>query len=190
MPSTHATRRIQGTDRSTPTHSRRSTARNNTRGQPTTRPIRVHRRAHPISDQQPCLRRTSTPGWPQDWARGWWVTRGAGVPPRRRQRRSRPGVVQRMRCSTPLPLAYSGTSPPTRRDTRFPPPVLRQANTRRAVRVLLGTVNSGHQRCTEVHATSRSACLTWHGRQISKLPTKHRRLRRASLRDGSRTSPG
>jgi hypothetical protein len=53
------------------------------------------------------------------------------------------------------------------------PFVLQQDDQHRAVRVLLGTVNSGHQRRTEVHATHRSARITWHYRQIPKLLIKN-----------------
>ena len=51
-----------------------------------------------------CLRRASAPGWPQERPPMSRVTNCAGIPSRRRRRRSRPElvgqVVQRMRCST------------------------------------------------------------------------------------------
>jgi hypothetical protein len=63
---------------------------------------------------------------------------GAGIPSRRRRRRSKPGVGGPARSARwvlqldPLPQACSEISSPTRRDTRFRLPALRQANTSRA----------------------------------------------------------
>jgi hypothetical protein len=74
---------------------------------------------------------------------------GAGIPSRRRRRRSRPGVgsparsARRVLQVDSLPQACSETSSPTRRDTRFRPPVLRQANSPRASTTRLTTVNGG-----------------------------------------------
>jgi hypothetical protein len=115
-----------------------------------------------------------------------WVTRGASIPPRRRQRRSGPGagvkVVHRMRCSTLTPAPGPLRDEPADA-TGYPlRPHLScgQGNQRRTVRVLLGAVNSGHLRRAEVQIARRSAVITWHGRQIPKLPTTPTCLRRAS----------
>jgi hypothetical protein len=71
--------------------------------------------------------RASAPGWPQSWARRYVGHQGAGIPPRRRRRRSGPGAGGPCRSAVgclhmdPRPLARFETSSPTRRDTRFRP---------------------------------------------------------------------
>jgi hypothetical protein len=118
----------------------------------------------------PCLRRASLQDGPRAGHEGGGSPGGADIPSRRRRRRSGPGaggkVVHRMRCST-LPPAPGPLRDEPADATGYPlpaPPVLRQDNQRRAVRVLLAAVNSGHQRRTEVPATRSSAGITWQGR--------------------------
>jgi hypothetical protein len=74
----------------------------------------------------------------------------------------------------PCPLARYGTSPLTRRDTRLPaPPVLRRANTPRAISVPLPPVNPGQQRGTVTRPDHRSRPLTAQWTQPSKLALRH-----------------
>jgi hypothetical protein len=84
-----------------------------------------HSRVPKLTTKYRCLRRAFAPGWCQDWA--WIVVghQGAGIPSRRRRRRSRPGAGRPMSFSRrvlhmdALPLARFEASSPTRRDTRF-----------------------------------------------------------------------
>jgi hypothetical protein len=79
------------------------------------------------------------------------------------------------RCSAAGPTCScgcSGTSPPTRRDTPLPiPSALRSNNQRRAVRVLLRSVNRGRQGAATAGQNRRPAGVTCHGSQLPKLMT-------------------
>jgi len=152
-PSTQqAARRIR-TGKSPQAHSRNSAIRNGTHGQSGTRPLSVHTEEHTLSKiNNPVPPAGLAPGWPQAGREGGGSPGGAGIPSRRRQRRSGPGaggkVVHRMRCST-LPPAPGPLRDKPADATGYPlRPLLScgQDNQRRAVRVLLAAVTNGAPR--------------------------------------------
>jgi hypothetical protein len=116
----------------------------------------------------------------------------ADIPSRRHRRRSRLGDRSPRRVLYPNPCPWAALDEPADA-TEYPfrpHPSCGQDNQRRAVRMLLGAVNSDHLRHAKVLAIYRSLGITCESRQIPKFAIKHRCLRQASLRDGSKTRPG
>jgi hypothetical protein len=153
-PSTQqAARRIR-TGKSPQAHSRNSAIRNGTHGQSGTRPLSVHTEEHTLSKiNNPVPPAGLAPGWPQAGREGGGSPGGAGIPSRRRQRRSGPGaggkVVHRMRCST-LPPAPGPLRDEPADATGYPlpdPPVLRSGQ---PTSCCPRAVSSGQQRSTAV----------------------------------------
>jgi hypothetical protein len=90
-----------------------------------------------LSTKYRCLRRASAPGWPKTRPEKWWVTSGAGIPSRRRQRCSGSGGRHPDRsaagCSIWMPAPRPAPRQARRRDgiPALPAPILGQANTPR-----------------------------------------------------------
>jgi len=118
---------------------------------------RSRRRAQPnLRSTIRCLRRASLRDSSKAGSGYWWVTRGVGIPSRRRQRCSRSGwgvqIVQRMRCSIwmPHPDLLQGKLADA---TGYPLPVLRHANTLTTT----STNNLGScPSCARTHGDSRA----------------------------------